>query len=230
MAHQPRANAVMENFFSSVKSEVADRFQSGGEAKMELFDLIGPLRCENVSHLVELPRTPLQLQRFKDSAADERAVRLSSACRQRRSRCGRRRHSQTCAAVREVNALGTTSVGTTLKPQHSFVDKLSCWIFVLVAGAFPLVLAWAQRLDVRHPHGEWLGDGGGLLIEYGFFAAGSLLVGTCLSIAAVVLYARAKVSRAFPTLSVVIYGMLCVLWVGVSIFSLYEDWRYGRLW
>jgi putative transposase len=33
-------NAVMEAFFSSVKSEVADRFASCGDAKMELFDYI----------------------------------------------------------------------------------------------------------------------------------------------------------------------------------------------
>jgi transposase InsO family protein len=33
-------NAVMESFFSSVKSEVADRFDSCGEAKMQLFDYI----------------------------------------------------------------------------------------------------------------------------------------------------------------------------------------------
>src|SRR5437899_12637096 len=31
---------VMEAFFSSVKSEVADRFDGCGEAKMELFDYI----------------------------------------------------------------------------------------------------------------------------------------------------------------------------------------------
>lgn len=33
-------NAVMEAFFSSVKSEVGERFDSHGEAKMELFDYI----------------------------------------------------------------------------------------------------------------------------------------------------------------------------------------------
>ncbi len=33
-------NAVMESFFSSVKSELRDRFASYGEAKMELFDYI----------------------------------------------------------------------------------------------------------------------------------------------------------------------------------------------
>jgi transposase InsO family protein len=33
-------NAVMESFFSTVKSELADQFPSTGEAKMELFDYI----------------------------------------------------------------------------------------------------------------------------------------------------------------------------------------------
>jgi putative transposase len=33
-------NAVMENFFSTVKSELRDRFDNCGEAKMELFDYI----------------------------------------------------------------------------------------------------------------------------------------------------------------------------------------------
>ena len=33
-------NAVMESFFSTVKSELADRFNSFGEGKMELFDYI----------------------------------------------------------------------------------------------------------------------------------------------------------------------------------------------
>src|SRR6266550_1099 len=33
-------NAVMEAFFSSVKSETTDRFASCGDAKMELFDYI----------------------------------------------------------------------------------------------------------------------------------------------------------------------------------------------
>ena len=33
-------NAVMESFFSTVKSELADRFDTFGEAKMELFDYV----------------------------------------------------------------------------------------------------------------------------------------------------------------------------------------------
>ena len=32
--------AVMESFFSTVKSELRDRFDSCGEAQMELFDYI----------------------------------------------------------------------------------------------------------------------------------------------------------------------------------------------
>jgi len=33
-------NAVMESFFSTVKSERANRFESFGDAKMQLFDYI----------------------------------------------------------------------------------------------------------------------------------------------------------------------------------------------
>ena len=33
-------NAVMESFFSTVKSELDERFESHGEAKMELFDYL----------------------------------------------------------------------------------------------------------------------------------------------------------------------------------------------
>ena len=33
-------NSVMESFFSTVKSEVGERFGSNGEAKMQLFDYI----------------------------------------------------------------------------------------------------------------------------------------------------------------------------------------------
>ena len=33
-------NAVVESFFSTVKSELGDQFASNGDAKMELFDYI----------------------------------------------------------------------------------------------------------------------------------------------------------------------------------------------
>jgi putative transposase len=38
-------NAVMESFFSTVKSELAERFASFSEAKMELFDYIEVFRA-----------------------------------------------------------------------------------------------------------------------------------------------------------------------------------------
>jgi putative transposase len=34
-------NAVMESFFSTVKTELREHFDSCGEAKMELFDYVG---------------------------------------------------------------------------------------------------------------------------------------------------------------------------------------------
>jgi putative transposase len=45
-------NAVMESFFSTVKSELADRFDSFGEAKLELFDTS---RCSITSDVVTQP-------------------------------------------------------------------------------------------------------------------------------------------------------------------------------
>jgi len=42
--HEPRGNchdnAVAESFFSTLKSELGERFESHGDAKMELFDYI----------------------------------------------------------------------------------------------------------------------------------------------------------------------------------------------
>jgi hypothetical protein len=40
LARGDRSNAVMESFLSTVKSELADRFDSCGDAKMALFDYI----------------------------------------------------------------------------------------------------------------------------------------------------------------------------------------------
>jgi transposase InsO family protein len=37
-----RHDAVMESFFSTLKAELADRFESCGAAQMQLFDLIEP--------------------------------------------------------------------------------------------------------------------------------------------------------------------------------------------
>jgi putative transposase len=43
-------NAVMESFFSTLKTELADRFPSFGEAKMELFDYIEPFYNQRRRH------------------------------------------------------------------------------------------------------------------------------------------------------------------------------------
>jgi putative transposase len=43
-------NAVMESFFSTLKAELADRFGSFGEAKMELFDYIEPFYNQRRRH------------------------------------------------------------------------------------------------------------------------------------------------------------------------------------
>jgi transposase InsO family protein len=59
-------NAVMEALFSSVKSETADRFESCGDAKMELFDYIEVFYHQRRRH-----STPGQIS----PAAFERRVR-----------------------------------------------------------------------------------------------------------------------------------------------------------
>ena len=43
-------NAVMESFFSTLKTELADRFPSFSEAKMELFDYIEPFYNQRRRH------------------------------------------------------------------------------------------------------------------------------------------------------------------------------------
>ncbi len=56
-------NAVMEAFFSSVKSEVADRFPSCGEAKMELFDYIEVFYNQRRRHSTLGQITPAAFER-----------------------------------------------------------------------------------------------------------------------------------------------------------------------
>ena len=50
-------NAVMESFFSTVKSELRDRFDSCGEAKMELFDYIEVFYNQRRRHSRPSPRS-----------------------------------------------------------------------------------------------------------------------------------------------------------------------------
>jgi putative transposase len=59
-------NAVMESFFSSVKSETADRFASCGEAKMELFDYIEVFYNQRRRHSTLGQISPAEFERRKN--------------------------------------------------------------------------------------------------------------------------------------------------------------------
>jgi putative transposase len=62
-------NAVMEAFFSSVKSETADRFPSCGEAKMELFDYIEVFYNQRRRHSTLGQISPAEFERRKNEEA-----------------------------------------------------------------------------------------------------------------------------------------------------------------
>ncbi|MSO30293.1 MAG: IS3 family transposase [Acidobacteria bacterium] len=62
-------NAVMESFFSSVNSEVADRFDSCGEAKMELFDYIEVFYNQRRRHSTLGQISPAAFERRATQAA-----------------------------------------------------------------------------------------------------------------------------------------------------------------
>jgi putative transposase len=66
-------NAVMESFFSSVKSEVADRFDSTGEAKMELFDYIEVFYNQRRRHSTLGQISPAAFER-RTAAACNRSI------------------------------------------------------------------------------------------------------------------------------------------------------------
>lgn len=60
-------NAVMEAFFSSVKSETADRFASCGDAKMELFDYIEVFYNQRRRHSTLGQISPAEFERRKNA-------------------------------------------------------------------------------------------------------------------------------------------------------------------
>jgi putative transposase len=62
-------NAVMESFFSSVKSEVADHFDSCGETKMELFDCIEVFYNQRRRHSTLGQISPAAFERRSTQAA-----------------------------------------------------------------------------------------------------------------------------------------------------------------
>lgn len=59
-------DAVMEAFFSSVKSETADRFASCGDAKMELFDYIEVFSNQRRRHSTLGQISPAEFERRKN--------------------------------------------------------------------------------------------------------------------------------------------------------------------
>jgi hypothetical protein len=62
-------NAVMEAFFSSVKSETADRFASCGVAKMESFDYIKVFYNQRRRHSTLGQISPVEFERRKNEEA-----------------------------------------------------------------------------------------------------------------------------------------------------------------
>jgi transposase InsO family protein len=62
-------NAVMESFFSTVKSELQDRFDSCGEAKMELFDYIEVFYNQRRRHSTLGQISPAAFERRSTHAA-----------------------------------------------------------------------------------------------------------------------------------------------------------------
>ena len=59
-------NAVMESFFSSVTGETADRFDSCGEATMELFDYIEVFYNQRRRHSTLGQISPAEFERRKN--------------------------------------------------------------------------------------------------------------------------------------------------------------------
>jgi putative transposase len=64
-------NAVMEAFFSSVKNETADRFDSCGKAKMELFDYIEVFYNQRRRHSTLGQISPAEFERRKNEEGME---------------------------------------------------------------------------------------------------------------------------------------------------------------
>jgi transposase InsO family protein len=62
-------NAVMESFFSTVKSEVGDQFASHGDAKMELFDYIEVFYNQRRRHSTLGQISPAAFERRATQAA-----------------------------------------------------------------------------------------------------------------------------------------------------------------
>jgi putative transposase len=62
-------NAVVESFFSTVKSELCERFDSTGEAKMQLFDYIEVFYNQQRRHSSAGRMSPAAFERKMTQAA-----------------------------------------------------------------------------------------------------------------------------------------------------------------
>jgi transposase InsO family protein len=62
-------NAVMERFFSTVKSELGDQFASNGDAKMELVDYLEVFYDQRRRHSTLGPISPAAFERRATQAA-----------------------------------------------------------------------------------------------------------------------------------------------------------------
>ena len=80
-------NAVMESFFSSIKSEVAGRFKSCGAAKMELFDYIEVFYNQR-------PDTPRSARSAPPRSSDARSKRVWILCKTAQNAVSHRPHTR----------------------------------------------------------------------------------------------------------------------------------------
>jgi hypothetical protein len=72
-------NAAIEAFFSSLKSELADRFESCVEVKMELFDYLTPAANPFAVNVIGIPSNRVRIARICGWAASSVGARASPA-------------------------------------------------------------------------------------------------------------------------------------------------------
>jgi transposase InsO family protein len=96
-------NAVMESFFSTVKSELGERFESHGDAKMELFDYIEVFYNQRRRHSTIGYVSPAQFERHAP--------------------CGR--STQLEGALGGIHAPSDTSLAQATERLHDFLPPLT---------------------------------------------------------------------------------------------------------
>ena len=99
-------NAVMESFFSTVKSELGEHFESYGEAKMELFDYIEVFYNQRRRHSTLGQISPAASERQDAPITDQRLYSRWAALVWERTLCSRPRTFP--ARARRSSAAPTT--------------------------------------------------------------------------------------------------------------------------